>query len=254
MITRRTFVATSPAALSAPAYLFAEEFDGPNGSPPDSSKWNVNTGYGEWGNDELETYTKSPTNLFQDGQSHLVIRTLKKIGGYTSARINTAGKFEASHATFEARIKLSRQAGLWPAFWMMGDDPKGWPWQGEIDIMESYGDLSWGPDSSVHTANADGSASTASHAIPGGIDNGWHVYAVQHQLSNGNLVFLKDGVPYHTVIPGSLPHWPFCTPGKAGVPLFMILNQAVGGTGGNGTPPPSTRFPVDMLIDWVHVF
>jgi beta-glucanase (GH16 family) len=238
-------------------YLFQDEFNGPLGEPPDSGKWNINTG--RWtDNGELEIYTSSTTNCFQDGQSNLVIRAIRTAGRrstvYTSARINTAGKFEMTHGSFEARIKLNRQPGTWPAFWMMGDDLRGWPWQGEIDIMESYGNLAWAPDSSVHTATDSGDASTADHPIPNGIDGEYHTYMLRHQMSDGNITFLKDGVAYFTTHPRDLPNWPYCTPGKVGVPLFFILNLAIGGTGGNGEPPSTVPFPVDMHIDWVRAW
>ena len=235
-------------------YLFQDEFDGPLDAPPDPRRWNINTG--RWtDNDELETYTSSTANCFQDGHSNLVIRAIRTLSGYTSARINTAGKFELANGSFEARIKLNREPGTWPAFWMMGDDPRGYPWQGEIDIMESYGNLSWAPDSSVHTAMNNGvDTSTADHAIPHGIDGEYHTYMMRHQKSDGNITFLKDGVAYFTVHPGDLPNWPFCTPGRPGVPLFFILNLAIGGMGGDGAPPASVPFPVDMYIDWVRAW
>ena len=60
---------------------------------------------------------------------------------FTSARIKTQGKFAQAYGRFEARIRLPTGQGLWPAFWMLGDniEQTGWPACGEIDIMENIG-------------------------------------------------------------------------------------------------------------------
>ena len=99
------------------AYAFEDEFNGPAGSAPDSSKWTYDLG--RWtDNNELETYTDSRTNSYLDGQGHLVINALAtggRHGGYTSARLLTQGLFSRSHGNFEARIKVDRATGSWPA-------------------------------------------------------------------------------------------------------------------------------------------
>jgi hypothetical protein len=67
------------------AYVFEDEFNGPNGAAPDPSKWTYDLG--RWtDNNELETYTDSRTNSYLDGQGHLVIKALAtggRHGGYT---------------------------------------------------------------------------------------------------------------------------------------------------------------------------
>src|SRR5579863_7266241 len=124
--------------------VWSDEFNGANGSPVDSSKWVQETGGGGWGNEELEYYTNRPQNAFlQNG--NLVIKALEeKYSGsdgvsrnYTSARLKTQGKFSQTYGRFEARIKIPRGQGIWPAFWMLGADIDQVPWPacGEIDIM-----------------------------------------------------------------------------------------------------------------------
>ncbi len=113
-------------------YTFRDEFEGPAGSPPDPARWAYDLGRGGWGNNELEIYTDSPANAFQDGRSHLVIRAAKQVtpgsGGappavaYHSGRIKTQGRFSQLGGHFEARIKVDSQPGLWPAVWLMGQD------------------------------------------------------------------------------------------------------------------------------------
>jgi len=128
---------------------WSDEFDGPNGSPVDSTKWSFDIGGNGWGNNELETYTNRTDNAELQGGS-LIIRALKEsftgpdkiTRNYTSARLLTRNKFTQTYGRFEARIKIPYGQGIWPAFWMLGNDldTAGWPSCGEIDIMEYYGD------------------------------------------------------------------------------------------------------------------
>ena len=92
----------------------------------------------------------STNNAFQDGNGNLVIRAIKDAqGNYTSARLQTGAPAASTHTTdlswqygrIEARIKLPFGKGVWPAFWMLGEDISTTPWPacGEIDIMENFG-------------------------------------------------------------------------------------------------------------------
>jgi hypothetical protein len=80
------------------------------------------------------------------------------------------------------------------------------------------------------------------------VDDDWHAWRVRWS-PEGWLQFCKDGNPYFLLGPGSLPNWPF---GPRGKPVFLLLNLAVGGDGGGD--PGRTRFPVDMLVDYVRVW
>ncbi len=93
---------------------WSDEFSGAAGSAPDSSKWAYDTGAGGWGNNELENYTTSTANSFQDGRGHLVIQALNVNGGYTSARLKTQSTFSFSYGKVEARIKMPYAQGIWP--------------------------------------------------------------------------------------------------------------------------------------------
>jgi beta-glucanase (GH16 family) len=241
------------------AYTFQDEFDGPAGAPPDASKWSYDLGGGGWGNNELEVYTDSPASAFQDGRSHLVIRAEKLVvpgshGGwpqirYQSARIKTLGKFAQSGGTFEARIKLNSQRGLWPAFWLMGQDisAAGWPGCGEVDMLEDFGYSA--VQSSVHVP-AGGVAVHSAHRDLAS-DTGWHVYRMDWLADR--MSFSRDGREYLTV------HRDFCPPAawvygpesphNGG--MFLLLNLAVGGNVGD--PPEGVEFPVDLMVDYVRV-
>ena len=108
----------------------------------------METGGTGWGNHELESYTSRRQNSsIEDG--NLVITAAKETftgsdgvsRDYTSARLKTAKHFSQAYGRFEARIKIPTGKGVWPAFWMLGDniDAAGWPTCGEIDIMENIG-------------------------------------------------------------------------------------------------------------------
>jgi beta-glucanase (GH16 family) len=236
---------------------FSDEFDGPAGSPPDPARWSYDLGGGGWGNGELQAYTDSAAHVFQDGRSHLIIRADRQAssGGavpgpaYVSGRIKTQGKFSQLGGTFEARIKVTSQRGLWPAFWLMGEDiaTAGWPSCGEVDILEDFG-YSTG-QSSVH-APAGGDAVHTAHAdFP--LDTGWHVYQLRWQADG--LQFSRDGRPYLSVSPDFCPPaaWVYGPAAPHNGGMFLLLNLAVGGNA--GPPPPDTAFPADLMIDYVRV-
>jgi beta-glucanase (GH16 family) len=248
---------SDPSRKSRPlaSYAFADEFNGPAGSAPDPSKWEYDIGGGGWGNTELQVYTSSRANSFQDGNGNLVIRATKRVqtsGGrttttYQSARLKTAGKFSAYHGNFEARIKLDIQPGLWPAWWALGANfaQVGWPACGEVDMLENYG----GPkvQTSVHTPNnIDSNVFTKFADISA--DDDWHIWRMWWQPKTGGFTFYKDGKDYMTVEPSQMRNWCF----SSGVPMFMILDLAVGGL--VGPPPDSVQFPVDLLVDYVRVW
>jgi beta-glucanase (GH16 family) len=126
-ISRRAAVATISggilsACASAPATVlaFEDDFGGPEGSPPDPARWRHDVGNKGYGYRQLQTYTTSRVNSFLDGKGHLVIRATRDRDGYASARLTTFGRFTQYQGTFEARIKLAVQQGVWPAFWLLG--------------------------------------------------------------------------------------------------------------------------------------
>lgn len=236
--------------------VWADEFDGRDGSPIDPTKWSFVTGGNGFGNKELESYTDRIENVRQKG-GDLVIEARKQsyVGAdgiprdYTSARIESRGKFEHVYGRFEARIKLPVGKGMWPAFWMLGNDIKtaGWPACGEIDIMENIGDPArvYG---TLHGPGYSGSRGIQGHMDITTTDSEFHIYAVE--WSPGKIAFSRDGVVYATRTPKDLPA------GAAWVydhPFFILLNLAVGGQW-PGNPDASTSFPQRMLLDYVRVY
>ena len=278
----RTVIAIAFAALlaaaSAPAQpappqtswqlVWSDEFNGPAGSQPNPKNWNYDLGGGGWGNGEAENYTNSANNVFQDGQGNLVIRAIRdSSGNYTSARLQTGAPGASTQTTdlswqygrIEARIKLPFGLGVWPAFWMLGDDINSvsWPTCGEVDIMENFG--TFNNNASVNNGTAHGpgysggNGLTAPITLPAGetVSNNYHVYALE--WSQNSMQWFVDGVLYHTVTTASIPsgdQWVF------NAKFFLLLNLAIGGPSTFlGTPDPNAPFPnQDMLVDYVRVY
>ncbi len=247
---RRSWAARPARPPGSPAgYSFADEFDWPVGTPPHPARWRHDLGGGGWGNRELQTYTSSLANARQDGRGHLVITAIPgRDGTWTSARLKTEGLFAQAGGSWQARIKLDSRPGCWPACWLLGADigQVGWPACGEIDIMEDFG-ASY-VQATVHTP-----AGAATSMAYGGVasDGEWHVY--QLDWTAAGLAFFRDGARYLTATAADFPagSWLY-GPGNGG--CFLLLNLAVGGDGPGGPPPPSARFPVRMLVDYVRVW
>src|SRR5215469_15018230 len=237
-----------------------DEFDGPNGSAPDPGKWTVETGGNGWGNNELEYYTTSSENLRLEN-GNLIIQAIKEkhVGAdgvqreYTSGRLKTEGKFSQQYGRFEARIKIPRGQGIWPAFWMMGDDlgKLGWPKCGEIDIMENIGKEPALVHGTIHGPGYSGDKGIgSSFSLP---DNSrfaddFHIYAVEWEPKA--IRFYVDDHLYATRTPTEIPQG---TKWAYDHPFFILLNVAVGG-GWPGNPDATSQFPQTMLVDYVRVY
>ncbi|MCC3652905.1 family 16 glycosylhydrolase [Streptomyces sp. S07_1.15] len=248
-------------ASAAAAQTWSDDFDGAAGSAPDSSKWTLETGGSGNGNNELQYYTNSTDNAALDGKGNLVITARKNSDPglqcwygtcqYTSARLNTAKTFTQKYGHFEARIKIPRGQGIWPAFWMLGDDlgSVGWPDSGEIDIMENVGNEPGTVHGTLHGPGYSGAGGIgASYTLPNGaaFADDFHVFAVDWTPSG--ITWSVDGRAYQTRGPGDVGgnKWVYDHP------FFLILNLAVGGNW-PGSPDAGTSFPQTMTIDYVHV-
>lgn len=235
--------------------VWADEFEGPAGQSPDSTKWSYDIGTGDngWGNQELQYYTDRPENVSLDGQGNLVITAIsEQYGGqpFTSARIKTEGLFEQTYGRFEARIKLPYGPGLWPAFWLLGTDIStvGWPECGEIDIMEYRGQQPNLIHSTVHGPGYSGGGGVSkSYGFENDrFDIDFHLFAVE--WGKDFIRFYVDDVMFQELNPGDLSGtWVFDNS------FFIILNVAVGGNY-VGFPTSETPFPQDMVIDYIRVY
>jgi beta-glucanase (GH16 family) len=234
---------------------WSDEFNGAAGARPDPAKWVYDLGSTGWGNQELEDYTDKPENVSIDGRGHLAIRAIRSDSGtYTSGRLKTKGRFAVQYGRIEARIRIPDGGrGIWPAFWMLGDDISevGWPRSGEIDLMENRGDEPSIIHGTVHGPGYSGDKGISAQIGLGGgarFSRRFHVFGVE--WSPGLIEFFLDGVPRAKVSPAILPagtKWVFDKP------FFLLLNLAVGGDW-PGKPDSTTGFPQTMLVDWVRVW
>ena len=257
--------AATPLPSRAISLVWADEFDGPAGTPPDASRWRYALGDGTaegipgWGNRELETYTDDPANAAMDGESNLVITALEADGSldchygpcrFTSARLLTEDRFSVAYGRIEARLQTAPGAGLWSAFWMLGTDigRVGWPDSGEIDVMEHVGRR---PTTLLGTIHGPGYS--GDRGFGGTIDldaplsDGFRVYAIDWEPDR--IVWSIDGLPYHEATPDRVApnRWVFDHE------FYLLANLAVGG-GLGGPVGEATVFPARYRIDYVRVY
>jgi len=249
-----------PSTPSSPTYqlVWSDEFNGADGSVPDATKWAIQTGGDGWGNHELEYYTARPQNVQVSGGNLVITAAKEDYTGpdgvtqhYTSARLQTKGLFSQTNGRFEARIKIPKGQGMWPAFWMLGNDidTSGWPACGEIDIMENIGKEPAINHGSLHGPGYAPGNVTASYTIPtGALADDYHVYAVEWEAQQ--VRFYVDSTLYATFTPSNLPQG---SPWEFNKPFFVLLNVAVGGDW-PGSPDGTTQFPQQMLVDYVRVY
>jgi len=240
--------------------VWSDEFNGRNGSGVDTTKWVSEVGGGKWGNQELEYYTNRLQNAYmQDGNLVIKSQQEKYTGAdgvtwnYTSARLKTLGKFTQTYGRFEARMKIPFGQGLWPAFWMLGDDIDrvDWPTCGEIDIMENIGKEPSTIYGSIHGPGYTGAIGIgAPYRLPGRqrFSDDFHVFAVEWEPDT--IRFYVDKDLYATRTRAELkPGWKWVFDH----PFFLLLNVAVGGDW-PGNPDTTTVFPQTMLVDYVRVY
>ncbi|MEU4264509.1 ricin-type beta-trefoil lectin domain protein [Streptomyces argenteolus] len=251
---------SASTAAAAAAVTFSDEFDGPAGAAVDGSKWQIETG-DNVNNHERQYYTAGNRNAVLDGQGHLAITARRENPDnyqcwygrceYTSARLNTAGRFTTTYGRVEARMKIPRGQGMWPAFWMLGNDigQVGWPNSGEIDVMENVGFEPSTVHGTLHGPGYSGSGGIgAGYTLPGGqvFADAFHTFAVD--WSPDAITWSVDGTVYQRRTPADLGgrQWVF------NKPFFLILNLAVGGYW-PGDPDGNTVFPQQLLVDYVRV-
>jgi len=237
---------------------FHDEFDGKEGTAPSVSKWVRDLGGRGFGNNELQSYTDGPANAFLDGKGNLIIEARKEpttgkdgiTREYSSARLKTQGTYAQKYGRVEARMKLPRGQGIWPAFWMLGGDidKAGWPKCGEIDIMESIGHQPNRLYGTLHGPGYSGDHGKSKNievAKPLGDD--FHVFAIEWDPES--IRWYLDDKLYSTVKPSDVaPNaWVFDQP------FFVIMNLAVGGNW-PGNPDATTVFPQRLVVDYVRLY
>lgn len=250
------------AVAQGKVFLFHDKFDGQSGTSFDVSRWTAEVGGGGWGNDELQYYTDEIANVRLDGKGRLEIQAVETRARdlncwygkcrFTSARLVTRGKFEFKYGRAEARIKVPKGAGMWPAFWLLGADidRSGWPSCGEIDIMEFIGREPSKVFGTLHGPGFSGAKGSGGFVeLPKGVNvsDDFHDFAVE--WGPNNIRWFLDGKQFKIFSRGDIQagsKWVFDQP------FFIILNLAVGGRW-PGPPDATTRFPQSLLVDYVRV-
>ncbi|MCF7919404.1 MAG: glycoside hydrolase family 16 protein [Candidatus Cloacimonetes bacterium] len=242
--------------------VWSDEFN-EAGSELDSEKWGYDLGYGGdgWGNDEWQEYTSDPENVkVEDGK--LVILAVwdsvnytspgKRDGSVTSSRVNTKDKFSFKFGKIQSRIKAPVGMGMWPAFWLLGSsfDGAGWPYCGEIDIMEMsplyHGSnttmctLHWWNDIEEYHESYG-----TTRELSTSLGDDYHVFEVE--WDEQRVVGRIDDITYYVKLIDPATMDEFLRK------FFIILNVAVGGNLG-GTPDVTTEWPQKMYVDWVRVY
>ena len=245
---------STKATEPAKEYLWNDEFDG---ETIDTSKWGfeIGTGASGWGNNEWEYYTSRKENAYiKDGVLHIRAQKEDYEGQkYTSARMLTKGKFAFKYGTVEARIALPVGKGIWPAFWMLGEnfDKVGWPGCGEIDIIEAvnsenivYGTNHWANGSEYATyGNNTGNYRDQKHEMD---ITQFHTY--KFTWDEKYIRMFVDDFMYHEIL----------IEGNQGdteefhKPFFFLLNVAVAGNW-PGFEVDDSQFPNEMLVDYIRV-
>jgi beta-glucanase (GH16 family) len=258
-------IASLPCAAQQWTLTWSDEFSGADGSFPDATKWVRETGGNGWGNNELEYYTTRLENSHLEKGNLIIEAKSERFTGsdgvernYTSARLKTKGLLSQRYGRFEARIQIPFGQGIWPAFWMLGEDIGSvhWPTCGEIDIMENIGREPATIHGSMHGPGYSGERPlTAGYTLPPEKNSktprfadGFHTFGIEWEP--GQVRFYVDGHLYSTKTKADLP------PGTRWVydhPFFILLNLAVGGNW-PGSPDASTVFPQRMLVDYVRVY
>ncbi len=236
--------------------MWSDEFDGPEGGLPDRGTWQAETGGSGWGNRELQYYTDEAGNAALDGAGNLAIvarrADARRYGGcgYTSARLVSKDRMSFRYGLVQARIKIPRTRGIWPAFWMLGQDigESGWPGCGEIDVMEHFGTAPAAVHGTVHGPGFSGPAGiTGSWKGGSSLGRDYHVYSVNWEP--GRIRWYVNDELYHAVTPADVNGNPWVFDHD----FFLLVNMAVGGTA-SVRPDSSDTFPQAMLIDYIRIY
>jgi beta-glucanase (GH16 family) len=226
--------------------LWSDEFN--VAGAPDPAKWNydIGTGSGGWGNNELQYYTSRQENVYVSNGTMKIVARKESFGGsnYTSARLLTRDKFSFKYGKVEARAKLPTGVGTWPAIWMLGANfgTVGWPACGEIDIMEHKGSQLNKIYGTVHYPGFSGGNAVGGTTNITNATTEFHIYTVE--WSDTAIRFFVDGVSYFTF------------PNTSSIPFnhnfFLLLNVAMGGNFGGSVDPGFSQ--AQMEIDYIRVY
>ncbi|MFW5714363.1 MAG: glycoside hydrolase family 16 protein [Brevefilum sp.] len=229
--------------------IWQDEFDGEELDP---EKWEMEIGGHGWGNNEKQFYTDRPENVRLE-EGNLVIEAQDEFfvrRHYTSGRIKTQGLFTFTYGRVEGRMKLPYGQGIWPAFWMLGEDIEevGWPECGEIDIMEHIGREPRRIYGTVHGPGYSGGSGIGHFTTfpENSLTEDFHVFAIEWEPDEIRW-YADDELFFSLTAEEINGEWVYDHP------FFILLNMAVGGYW-PGNPDETTEFPQFLIVDYVRVY
>jgi hypothetical protein len=260
---------TPPPAPSGWNTVFSDNFAGAANSAPSSANWfyDIGTGYGTG---EHENTTSSTSNVYVDGNGHLVLKAINNGGTWTSGRIESTrddfqappgGKLEMTASIEQPNV--ANGTGYWPAFWALGSPMRtggGWPQSGEIDMMEDVNGLNEASQTLHDSANSPGHALIACPNTASTCQTGYHTYSVIIDRTNTSaetLQFLMDGTVESTITEASVGTAAWQAAIDHG--FFIIFDLAMGGNYpdplcGCTSPTSATTSGGSMSVGYVAVY
>lgn len=250
--------APDPVDFSKMHIVWSDEFDGDS---LNLNNWEYQTGDGSdygipgWGNNEKQWYRSQ--NVSVANGSLAITAKSENIAGkkYTSGRIrswdgdNNKAKVSIGLGYIEARLKIPSNKGIWPAFWMLGNNGKTWPACGEIDIEESFNTKTFA-QATIHFPDSKGEdVYRYNQSEPEGYDKtDWNTYGVYRD--GETISFYLNGDKYGT--------WKTADDhvGQKSVlneDYHILLNFAVGGNLAGGEPGTGD-LPLTMYCDYVRYY
>lgn len=256
-IMRIQFPVIENSNIEPPSFLkegyklvFRDEFDG---EELDTAKWSYNY---SWGHSHNHAAWCVPENVVvKDGVLTLVgenkvhpdavgkqgtFNNKKYDIVYTSGAINTHHKYNFDYGYFEARLKMPKGKGMWPAWWMLRD---GWP--PEIDMLEIlcskpnelHVNFHYGPSWNEHSSHE--------QVLNMGFDasDDFHVYGFE--WTPQYMRYYVDGVQ----VGHDFTNKSAISQARG---MYMILNLAIDGW--DGTPDNTTVWPALFQCDYVRVW
>lgn len=244
---------STPTTYAGCSPVWSDEF---SGNELDQNSWNYeigNDGDG-WGNNELQYYTNSTNNVFVSNGNLIIEARKEPIGGfnYSSARITTQNKKVFTFGRVDIRAKLPKEQGIWPALWMLGANIVfvGWPYCGEIDIMELLGQDPSKVYATLHygiSSTSEGSKGNSYFLPSGAFSDEFHVFSMIWK--EDRIEILVDDNTILSVDKTEITDYSY----PFNLPFFFIFNVAVGGNW-PGSPNETTIFPQRMIVDYIRVF
>ena len=224
--------------------IWSDEFD--VAGAPDSNKWTAQIWAPGRVNNELQSYTDRPENVIVEGGVLKIKAKREKYGSgdFTSARLESNGKFDFTYGKIVIRAKVPTGVGTWPAVWLLGSNiaTNPWPACGEIDILESVGKDPHINHSSLHSPGRFGNTpDTGTIKVPN--DNTeFHIYTADWRADK--VIFSVDDVVYYTFVNSD--KFPF------NKKFYLIINVAMGGAWGGPVDPNFTSS--NLEVDYIKVY